>query len=206
MRLEFVPKDGLCRRCGRDAAGLDGEFLCEDCRGRHRPAFDRAVSALRFEGDGRELVNAFKFRRALYLRDDLVDMLEAAVRLRFQLEKLDFILPMPSVLAHRFLRGYNQCDYLAAALAKRLGRGCRRDIIRRVGSPHRQGGLSEEDRRENVRGTFAVRRPAAVAGKTVLVVDDIMTTGSTLSECARMLKTAGAKKVWCASVARSVRV
>ena len=61
MRLPFVPTDGLCRKCGRDAPGLNGEFLCSYCADELKPAFDRAGSALRFEGEARELVNAFKF-------------------------------------------------------------------------------------------------------------------------------------------------
>ena len=81
-RIPFAPVDGCCRRCGRDAAGLDGEFLCEDCR-KHMPHFDRAASAMRYDGDARELVNSFKFRDRLWLRDDLVDWLEGVLRARF---------------------------------------------------------------------------------------------------------------------------
>ena len=69
----------------------------------------------------------------------------------------------------------------------------------------RQAGLDEDARRANVKGTFAVRRPGRVRGRTVLVVDDVMTTGATLSECARALKASGAARVWCLAVARSIR-
>lgn len=199
-----MPTDGCCRRCGRDAEGLDGEYLCSDCRA-NRPAFDRAASALRFEGVAREAINAFKFRHAFHLRDDLVDFLEATARARFRVEEIDLVLPMPMTVLHRADRGYNQCACLATALAKRLGRRCPAWVLRRKGFPKRQGGLDEESRRVNVIGTFGVIRPSAVAGKTVLLVDDIMTTGSTLSECARELKAHGADRVWCLAVARSLR-
>ena len=96
-------------------------------------------------------------------------------------------------------------DWLGAALARRLGKPYGRRALKRIGSPKRQGGLSEEERRQNVLGTFAVRKPAAVRGKTVLVVDDIMTTGSTLSACASELKRSGAGRVWCVTLARSFR-
>lgn len=208
MRLPFVPTDGLCRKCGRDAAGLDGEFLCEDCR-MHRPAFDRCVSAFRFEGEARELVNAFKFRDRLYLRNDLVDFLEAAVRVRFKIPELACVVPMPSTRLHRFWRGYNQCAYLAELLAKRIGKPCV-PLLCRIGAPRRQGGLTEADRRQNVLGTFAVRPRALLrldaVHATVLLVDDIMTTGSTLAEAARTLKDAGVARVWCASLAKSIRL
>ena len=203
-RLPFTPTDGCCRRCGRAAEKLDGEFLCSDCR-TYRPSFDRAASALSFEGDAREAMNAFKFKSHLWLRNDLVDWMEAVARARFKVGEIDVIVAMPSTLWHRFDRGYNQCAYLARALAKRLGKPYAPFVLRRRGRPKRQGGLSEEERRTNVIGTFGVLRPRAIAGKTVMVVDDIMTTGSTLSECAAELKSAGASRVWCVTLARSHR-
>ena len=200
--MPFAPVNGCCRRCGRDAAGLDVEFLCEDCR-THRPRFDRAASALRFEGDARDIVSAFKFKHHAWMRDDLVDWLEGVVRARFVVDGVDFVVPVPSSLLRRLDRGYSQCGYLASELAKRLGKRYDARALRRTGFPRRQVGLDEAARRTNVVGTFACRR--RLSGETVLVVDDVMTTGSTLSECARVLKEAGAGKVWCATIARSLR-
>ena len=203
-RIPFAPVDGCCRRCGRDAAGLDGEFLCEDCRA-SRPHFDRAASATRYDADARAIVNAFKFRDHLWLRDDLVDWLEGALRARFRVKEIDVVLPMPSTLFHRWNRGYNQCALLARPLARRIGKPYAGFVLRRKGRPRKQSGLDEEERRLNAVDTFAVMRPSAVAGKTVLVVDDIMTTGATLSECAAELRRAGVDRVWCVTVSRSLR-
>ena len=203
-RIPFAPVDGCCRRCGRDAVGLDGEFLCEDCR-ENKPHFDRAASATRYDGDARELVNSFKFRDRLWLRDDLVDWLEGVLRARFHVGEIDVVLPMPSTLLHRWNRGYNQVALLARPLARRIGKPYGRFVIRRKGHPKKQSGLNEEERRENAVDTFSVMRPSAVAGRTVLVVDDIMTTGATLSECAAELRRAGAGRVWCVTLARSLR-
>ena len=202
-RIPFAPVNGCCRCCGRDAAGLDGEFLCEECR-TGRPHFDRAASAVRYDAEARELVNSFKFRDRLWLRDDLVDWLEGVLRARFHVGEIDVVLPMPSTVFHRWNRGYNQSAMLAGPLAGRIGRPYARFALRRTGHPKRQSGLNEEERRMNAVGTFSVMRPSVVAGKTVLVVDDIMTTGSTLSECAAELKRAGADRVWCVTVARSL--
>jgi len=202
-RLPFMPTTGCCRRCGRDAFGLDGEFLCEDCR-THRPRFDRAASALRMEGEAREMLNAFKFRNHYWLRDDLVDFLEAAVRARFAAHEIDLVLSVPSTLLRLWDRGYTPCRALAKPLARRLGKPCPPFVLRRKNAPRRQGLLSEEERRRNAVGTFAVMRPSAVAGKTALLVDDVMTTGSTLSECAAELKRAGAARVWCVSLVHSL--
>lgn len=195
---------GCCRCCGRDAIGLDGEFLCEDCR-ENNPSFDRTASAVRFEGDARELVNSFKFRGRIWLRDDLVDWLEGVLRARFRVDEIDVVLPMPSSIFHRWNRGYNQSAMLARSLARRIGKPYGRFVMRRKGHPKKQSGLNEEERRINAIDSFSVMRPSVVANKTVLVVDDIMTTGSTLSECAAELKRSGVKRVWCISLARSIR-
>jgi len=205
MRVPFASQTGCCRICGRSVEALDHEYLCTDCSGEFKPHFDRAASALRFEGLGREMVNGFKFKRELHLRDDFVDWMEAAARVRFDVAAIDVVLPMPITWAHRWDRGYNQSDTLARVLAARFDRRYDRRVLRRTGNPKRQSTLTEEDRRENVKGTIAVRRPEWVRGRTVLVVDDIMTTGSTLSECARVLKIAGASRVWCLTLARSIR-
>jgi len=205
MRMPFVPTEGCCRVCGKAVEDLDGEYLCEDCGGRDAPAFDRAAGAVRFEGRARELILGYKAARRLWLRDDFVDWLEAAARARLDVSAVDLVMPMPTTVVHRFLRGYNQCEYLASELARRIRRLCRRDVISRCGSPMRQAELDEASRRENVKGTFFIRRPEFVRGRTVLVVDDVMTTGSTLSECAHTLKSAGAWRVWCATVAQAVR-
>ncbi|MBR7180447.1 MAG: ComF family protein, partial [Kiritimatiellae bacterium] len=80
-----------------------------------------------------------------------------------------------------------------------------RGAVARTGRPKRQSGLGGSERRENVKGSFAVLRPGFVRGRTLLVVDDVMTTGSTLSECARALKEAGAAKVFALTLARTVK-
>lgn len=205
-RVPFVPTDGVCRVCGRAVEGLGGEYLCEDCsRRKTAPAFDRAASAFRFEGVAREMLLDYKFNRHLWLRDDFADFLEGTVRARFDAAAIDLVLPMPVTAFHRLDRGYNQSAILAATLADRLDRRFDASVLKRIGSPKRQAELSEDERRENVKGTFAVRRAGLVRGRTVLVVDDVMTTGSTLSAAAEALKASGAGRVWCVTLARSVR-
>ena len=204
MRLPFTAPSGLCRKCGREVEGLKGEFLCEECSSRQAPAFDRACSALRFYGEARDLVLGFKFNGKFWLKDDFGDWLAAAVESRFKTGEIDGVAPMPSTLVHRIGRGFNQCVYLAKGVCERTGLRYAPDLLARRGNPRRQSELGVDERRKNVAGTFAVRKPDKVKGRTILVVDDIMTTGSTLSECARMLKAAGAARVWCATLARAI--
>ena len=200
-----------CEVCGADV-DRPARHVCADCLNRVpfvRPEdgvyeIPDAASAVRFECETREMVHGFKFKKHLWLRDDFVDWMEAAAGARFDLAAVDLVIPMPAKVRHRIDRGYNQCEVLAFELARRIGRKCRR-LVKRQGKFETQSSLTEEERIENVKGTFAVRRPELVRGRTILVVDDIMTTGATLGECAKTLKAAGASRVWSVTLARSVR-
>ncbi len=205
MNMPFLPVDGCCRVCSRPVEGYRGEYLCDDCSGRDAPCFDRAVQSARFEGEVRRLVLEYKFRDRVHLAADFAEWIEAAARARLNLAAVDVIVPVPLAFAGRFVRGYSQTELLAHRLSRSISRrmAC---ALKRTGSPARQSTLGERERRKNVVGTFEVVEPALVRGRTVLVVDDIMTTGATLSECARVLKAAGgAARVWCVAIARSAR-
>ena len=145
----------------------------------------------------------FKFNNHLWLREDFTDWLEAAVSARLDVAAVDAVIPMPATVVHRLFRGYNQCDALAKNLARRIGRKYLPNAVRRCGFPKRQSGLDADERRDNVKGTFRVTGSCAVRGRTLLVVDDVLTTGATLSECALTLKAAGAERVWCVTLAKS---
>ncbi len=202
-RASVVPLDGLCRKCGREATGLEGEYLCDNCRMRH-PQFDRVGSVLVFEGEMRRVINRFKFENGFYLRDDFVDLMEGLSGIRFDLSEVEAVVAVPLALFRRFIRGYNQCEVLAKELARRLNKPYYR-MLKRIGHPPRQSDLTEDERWQNVKGTFAIGRMPKILPKTVLLVDDIMTTGATLSECARILKAVGVKTVNCLTLARPPR-
>lgn len=204
MRLPLAPQTGCCAVCGRPVEGSAGEFVCEECAS-NPPAFDRAACAMRFEGSARQMLLDFKFNRHLWLRDDFADLIEAAVRARFDVAAVDLVIPMPASAVHRWDRGYNQCEPVARLVARRISRRFDASSLVRRGAPARQSSLTELERRENAKGTFLVRRPRLVRGRTVLVVDDVLTTGATMSEAARTLKESGASRVWAATLARSVR-
>ena len=201
-----------CEICGRPV-DREARYICAECLNRIpfvRPEdgmyeIDDAASAVRFECETREIINGYKFKNSIWLRDDFVDWIEAAARSRFDVAAIDAVIAIPTTLSHRINRGYNQSALLAEPLAKRLDRRFLGRAVARTGHPKRQSSLSEEERAENVKGTFVVREPSLVRGRTILLVDDIMTTGSTLSECVKTLKAAGAWRVWSVTLARSVR-
>jgi ComF family protein len=179
------------------------EFLCGACR-RRAPGFDYARSAARYEDVMREALHAFKFRGRQALAAPLGELMVEATEGGLPVGVPTLVVPVPLHPRRQRERGFNQ----ASLLARRVGRAWRvpvRDdaLVRAVATPS-QTELDAPARRANVRGAFRVRRPDAVAGHHVLLVDDILTTGATLSECARCLREGGAATVGALTVARVV--
>ena len=199
-----------CALCGRpfwilDAAGarLDGHApadLCGACR-RHRPAFTYGRSATLYGGAVREALHAFKFSGKTALAAPLGDLLHDACALGLPLAP-HLVVPVPLHRGRERERGFNQAALLAGRVARRLGAPVATRVLCRVRSTRAQADLSGVERRTNVRGAFAVRDRAVLAERHVLLVDDVLTTGATVSECARVLIDAGALTVGALTVAR----
>jgi len=202
FRTIELRESGLCQLCGLKIEGrIAHEFTCSACRD-HPPAFDTARAAGRFGGVLRELLHQFKYGRATWLCHDLADLLHGCVLAHYAAEEVDLVVPVPLHNQKQRDRGYNQAALLAAALAPRLARLFAGDALVRTRATPTQTRLHAGQRRQNVHNAFAVRSPEWVRGRTVLLVDDVMTTGATLSEVAATLKRAGAWRVWAATVAR----
>jgi ComF family protein len=203
--LHFL--DGpVCAACGQPfEVDPGGETLCADCLA-HPPAFDKARAILRYDDAGKKPVLALKHADRLDLVPAFGRWLERAGK--DLLLASDVIVPVP---LHRFRlwqRRYNQSAELARALARRTGLPCEPLLLERRRPTPSQGEMpSARARRRNVLGAFAVpkARRAALKGKRVLLIDDVLTTGATASACARALKRAGAAAVLVLALARVVR-
>lgn len=192
----------LCETCGAPAEGeVSHAFVCGACR-QDRPAYDRARSAARYQGVLRGQLHQFKYGGALWLKPDLADLLLGCLEAHFEAGAVDVVVPVPLHPARERERTYNQSAQLAREVAARLGRRLDGRSLVRVRRTESQTRFDAAQRRANILGAFAVRRPAWVARRCVLLVDDVMTTGATLAECARVLKKAGARAVWAVTVAR----
>ena len=193
---------GLCTLCGRAAEGAVAHaFVCGACR-QAKPWFDRARAAGRFAGVLREQVHQFKYGQALWLKQDLADLLEGCLNAHFDPSAVDVVAPVPLHPVRQRERSYNQAALLARELARRIDRRYDGEALTRVRTTGTQTALDAAHRRMNMLGAFGVPRPEWVRRRRVLIVDDVMTTGATLNECARMLKKAGARTVWAVTVAR----
>jgi ComF family protein len=182
-----------CRRCASTLGpNLPPQDDCTRCRGESFH-FERVLRLGPYEGVRRDVVLRMKHAHHDGLAEAAGALWAAHALERLRDVRASAVVPVPLHWRRRWQRGYNQCDVLAAALAAALGLPCRRRWLRRVRATPRQTDLSATGRRDNVRGAF--RATAVPRGQTVLLVDDVLTTGSTASEAARALRDAGAARV-----------
>jgi ComF family protein len=204
--------EGVCGVCGDRllspyAFGPNaGELLCGVCR-RLSPPFAKAVAYGSYDGGLRELIHLLKYEQVRPAASVLGRMLADAVQ-TLDLVAGTLVVPVPLYAAKERQRGFNQTDLIARAAMKHESRNLVLDyrILERRRDTQSQIGLTSHQRRENLRGAFVVVRPQDVSGREVLLVDDVYTTGTTVSECARVLRRAGASKVMVATVARTLKV
>ncbi|HEY1263027.1 MAG TPA: ComF family protein [Terriglobales bacterium] len=176
---------------------MDPEGRCGLCRSGFR-GFDAAYCYGAYEGTLRELIHLFKYRRIESLARPLGDFAMAALP---RDERFDCLTPVPLHWWRQWKRGFNQSELLARAISRRSGIPVVR-ALRRARSTAAQAGLSNSGRRRNVADAFLWRPKQPVAGRRILLLDDVMTTGSTAAACALALKRAGAARVALLTLAR----
>ena len=219
---QMRPLEGkLCAVCGERVLSVyalsddRGEICCPVCR-RIEPPFARAVAYGSYEGGLRELIHLLKYAGVRPAANVLGRMLAETI------STLDGgtdnapggapvpVIPVPLHKTKRRERGFNQSEVIArAALKSHVLKGkfaIADDVLLRQRETASQIGLSSHQRRANLRGAFAVARVEQISGREVLLVDDVFTTGTTASECARVLRRAGATRVWVATVARTLKM
>jgi ComF family protein len=207
--LEHAAKaaSSVCPRCALPAgpyADLRGG--CGDCRGRSL-GFEAAVALGPYEGTLRELCLRMKHDRDAWLARWLCELW---IQARGEaLDRLDlppdtWVVPVPLHWQRHWERGYNQAEALARGLARRLGRPVRRSL-KRVVDTKKLAVMAATERAKALRKAFRARKNSGLKGRTILLVDDVLTTGATCSAAARALRRAGAKRVIVAVIARTGR-
>ena len=201
LTLLYPPRCLLCRRMGeRDLCAA----CLADIAALPPPSSGAGRALWSYEGRLREAIHHFKYRDRPQLAGPLGMLLAAAAHAQaahFNDLLIDAVVPVPMHPARQRERGYNQSERLARVLAADLSLPLDTHALRRIRPTRPQVGLSAEARRTNLEGAFAVTRPEAVAGKTLLLIDDVSTTGSTIIECAGALQAAGAGAVYALTLA-----
>ena len=187
-----------------------GDVRCLLCQ-RVDPPYERAVAYGSYEGGLRDLIHVLKFQQVRPAAAVLGRVLAEAIA---DLERAMpvgkiAVIPVPLHKRKRAQRGFNQAEMIARDALKELSRPKRFDlcvgVLVRQRETESQIGLTSHQRRENMRGAFAVSDPTRILKRDILLVDDVVTTGTTVSECARVLLRAGAARVWVATVARTLK-
>jgi ComF family protein len=190
------PPEPLCVRCGVPFATSDASTTCAGCL-RHPPAFATArAAALYLSADGglnplAAAVRALKYRQRRNLAPALGDLLAE----RYPFGPRALLVPVPLHRSRLRARGFNQALLLARVLGRRRGLRLAPRLLVRTRATEVQVGLVATERRRNLRAAFAVRRPVSLAGRSIVLVDDVLTTGATAHACAAVLRAAGAPRI-----------
>ena len=210
LDLIYPPRCAFCRRLlsGREKG------VCRFCRPKlpyvpadgqvqHFRNVDKCLSPLYYHGSVKDSLHRYKFGGATAYADIYSEFIVKCID-ENQIS-CDSITWVPLSRRRLRKRGYDQAELLAKLIAKHLGQRPVRLLKKLRDTPPQSQTGSGEKRRANIAGAYACLRPELVKGKRILLVDDIVTTGATLSEAAKVLKKAGAKEVICATLARSLR-
>ncbi len=192
----------VCQRCG---VGLRGAFdaiaWCARCR-EAPPAFEAARAPWRYAGSIEDAVRQFKYRRRWRLGCWLAQGMASVARASLPLEEVSLIVPVPQHWLRRRLRGFHAAAWLAGAIGRALGKPVRPSALRQMRWTSTQTRLNGRARFRNVQGAFAAEE-RAVCGQTILLVDDVLTSGATAHACALALGTAAARRVFVLTAART---
>lgn len=204
QKLDFIEQP-FCSRCGvRFDVPVEHDTLCPRCVV-EPPIYDRARSALAYDDTSRAMILSFKHGdRTVLVQTFLPWLLRAGEGMQ---NDAHMIVPVPLHWRRLVARRYNQAGLLAQALARAWQKPYRPDVLIRKKAIPSQGRMTRAQRFDNVRGAFdvPVSRAADIAGRTIVLIDDVMTTGATVEESARVLKQAGAGRVDILTLARVIR-
>lgn len=196
----LFPEKAACFSCGREAV-TDGDGFCADCRSglevfnaAEPPKFvDGYTAAYVYNDVSSRMIKRLKYNNARYLAKPLADALMIPDHW-----KIDAVLPVPLYYRREMKRGYNQSELIAKELCERTGAELNAGLLVRTRNTGQQTRLTEAGRKRNVKDAFAADESAK--GLSILLVDDVRTTGATLSECAKELKKYGADRVYAITV------
>lgn len=193
-RLLVANRPPFCLSCSRPLTDLTALF-CPTCA--HHPRhFDRAWAAAVYTKTMGELLHKFKYGQKTALRHFFFHLMTSFIRTyHLPTAKWDLIIPIPLYPSRKRERGFNQSELLGELLSQSLGISMATSVLKRVRPTIYQAKVTQKERWTNIAGAFRMKSPVAVAGGNILLIDDLLTTGATSSEAARVLKAGGAVSV-----------
>jgi len=197
------PCCSICRRPFE--SWVESDHPCEDCM-RKWPFYRRVIVPYLYEGTLMSAIHQFKYEGKDFLSRSLGPLLSSFTSKELNGKKDLLVMPVPLHPKRLRERGFNQSLLLARYITAESDLDLDFLSLRRIRYTQPQIGLKKDERRKNVRKAFGLMHPKVVKGRTVLLVDDVTTTGNTLNECARILHRAGAKDIYCAVLARTAGI
>lgn len=199
--IPFLQSSCLC--CGRFFEGSAEPHLCQDCLEK-RPPFTIHRSYGRYKGPLKDAILLYKYRHFQVLGGEFARLIFRRLGKKENIWwKADVIIPVPLHPKRKKKRGFNQAQVIAAGLARFKGMKLEEGVLVKVKNVLPQTFLETEEREKNVSGAFSVVNKEKIKGKTVILVDDVYTTGATVRECSMVLKKAGAREVRALTLAQA---
>ncbi len=211
--VELENRNAICFDCNRKMGVIDQSSICEKC-GRFcladscifciqkPPSFNFGRTVCIYNAESSAVIKAFKYYGNSLCGEFMAQKMTHILQKQFPIEQIDIITAVPMSWLKEYFKGRNHASQLAMKIAKNIGIEYNSNILKRKFKFKRQALLNQQQRRDNVRGVFTARKN--ISGKTVLIIDDTITTGSTLNECTKALLNAGAKGVFVLTFAKSI--
>ena len=201
--LNKLPKNsGL--KCSICDVQIQSQKHCYDCS-HNKNYFDLIKAPYKYEKSVKKLIHNFKYSNRFFLAKDFARPMTDIILQNQWDKQVDIIIPVPLFITRKFFRGYNQAALIAKEISKNINIKFNNKILTRNFYTKAQFLLNRKARQENLQQSFYVNKKYAdiIKNKNILLVDDIVTTCATVNSCAKVLKQAGAKKVFVISVART---
>ncbi|WZL73731.1 ComF family protein [Clostridiaceae bacterium 35-E11] len=197
-KISFV-EDKACEKCGKPLSDFYFLELCLDCIG-HKHDFTKGFSCVAYDDEMKQLVHRLKYKKERYLAYHMAEMMTDKLR-KQGIKEIDCIIPVPLYKRKQRQREFNQAQILAMYIGKNMGWVVDCKNLIRIKDTVPQNALSKEERRNNLKDAFRMVSQAAFMGKTILLVDDVYTTGSTVDACSQELMKAKPKEIFVISFA-----
>jgi len=195
----------ICSQCSSQLERISPVLICADDYNspiRHRFTFSHSIAALVYDEQVQRLIHHFKYNHMPVFKKTLGDILAQSCLQCDEFLDVDFIIPVPLYISRLRERGYNQAELLAHQVAAVTKLPCRTNILKRTRNTKQQVKCSGDERIQNVHGAFTVINAERVQDAKIALVDDVMTTGGTMNECATVLLNAGARQIMAITAVR----
>ena len=191
-----------CRKCSHEIGNFSTTDICNSCHSK-RFYFKNCVALIEYNDIARTIFHEIKFKKRRNLLMIFDKVMQSKIDAITHIAQDSTIIPVPMRLGHKRKRTFNQAEIIAKKIAKITKQNFMELLIKNK-STKQQSLLTQKDRLKNLCGSFAVKKNKNIKGKRILIIDDVITTGSTLNECAKELMNAGAREVNCITIARSI--